>query len=112
MNGGTAQELGPFGEESTIWCCVLLIITCWSLSSLEVNMLHRNAFTCKTIPSELSQEASTHSKGLRHSTEGSSYSNFGFKAISDLSDFNRTLAQLLTSGNKLTKLAPTVWSFD
>lgn len=52
-------------------------------------------------------------RNLSHTAEGDAVqrtynSHIGFNALSDLSDFNSTLAQLLTLGHKLTKLAPAV----
>lgn len=52
-------------------------------------------------------------RNLSHTAEGDAVqrawnSHIGFKALSDLSDFNSIPAQLLTLGHKLTKLAPAV----
>lgn len=56
-------------------------------------------------------------RNLSHTAEGDAAqrtcnSHFGFKALSDLSDFTSILAQLLTLGYKLTKPAPAVQCFD
>lgn len=75
-------------------------------------MLHRNAFYLQNLPAKKFHQNSV--RNLLHIAEGDAVqrtccnSHFGFKALSDLSDFNSILAQLLTLGHKLTKLAPAV----